>query len=876
MTETARRGRESASSLPAMPGPAGQAFQRALLDLAFADPPTLREALEMLLERDAKTLRVERVSYWALREQPPQITCESLYVAATGAFARGTVLRGTDFPRYFAAMRGGGVIAADDAYLDPRTSEFAGEYLPSAGIGALMDIPVFVRGRLAGVVCHEHVGPRRVWTSEEQGFGLGIAQLLSLAIANDERARAEEALRDSEHRFRAIVEAAPIALLVNTMPDGIAILGNARLTEISGVPVGEIPGKRAPSFYANPADREALIDELRAKGVVDNREVRLKRTDGTVFWGLVSLRPVDLGSTKAYIAGILDLTEQKRAEQALLDSELRMKTVLEAALDAVITFDALGYVESWNRQAEQLFGLTRERAVGRPFAEVALAPQDRRAVDDGLAVFLSGKPWTLLNQRTELTAIRADGKEFPAEIAIVPIRVGDSHSFTAFVRDVTERHRAFAELRHHAYHDALTGLPNRTLFAELVQRELGRMVRHAEHRFAVLFLDLDGFKEVNDSLGHKAGDELLTVVASRLRGALRSTDVAARLGGDEFTVLMVDGSDEAQAAALAERVLEAVRQPIPLRGRNVVISASIGVALARAAHQSPDELLRDADAAMYGAKELGKNRVEMFDKDRHAKHESRARLGEELAGAIERRELRCVYQPVFTLPDRRLHGFEALARWQRANGETMLPEAFVPIAEGNGLIGDVGLWVIETACADAASWARRHARQRVRMAVNFSSVQFTDAELAAKVGDRVKRSGLAPEDLEIEVPEGLLVEDAHGAEALLAALPGTKCLDDFGMGLSPIARLHRLPIRTLKIDRGIVADLPGSLAPLRAIVAVARELGLRVVAKGVETEEQAADLHRAGVRYAQGNLLSPPLDAAAAEALLAASRTAGE
>ena len=864
------------TTLPAMVSPEGHAFQRALLELALADPPTLQRALELLLAADAQTLRVERVSFWSLREQPLQIFCESLFIANTGAYLRGTVLRGADFPRYFNAMREGGVIAASDAYLDLRTSEFAGEYLPSAGIGAMMDIPVFVRGRLAGVVCHEHVGPRRTWSNEEQGFGLGIAQLLSLAIANDDRARAEEALRESESRFRAIVEAAPVALLVNTMPEGVALYGNARLTAISGVPLEEIPGKRAPSFYANPADRGAIMSELRDKGSVNNREVRLKRADGTVFWAMVSLQPVDLGGSKAVIAGILDLTEQKRAEQAVLDSELRMKTVLEAALDAVITFDALGYVESWNRQAEVLFGLSRERAVGRPFAEIALAPQERRALDDGIASFLASRPWPLLNQRTELTALRTDGKEFPAEIAIVPIRVGDTHAFTAFVRDVTDRHRVFAELRHHAYHDPLTGLPNRTLFGELVQRELGRMTRHTEHRFAVLFLDLDGFKDINDSLGHKAGDELLIVIASRLRAALRATDVAARLGGDEFTVLMIDGSDEVQAAALAERILEAIRQAISLRGRNIVISASVGIALARAAHESPDELLRDADSAMYGAKESGKNRVEMFDRERHSKHESRARLGEELAGALVRNEIHWVYQPVFTLPDRRIHSFEALARWSRANGETLLPEAFVPIAEGSGFIREIGLSAIETACTDGASWARRHANRRVRMSVNFSSVQFTDPELAAKVGERVKRSGLAPEDLEIEVPEGLLVEDAEGAEALLAALPGTKCLDDFGMGLSPIARLHRLPIRTLKMDRGLVADLPRSLAPLRAIVAVARELGFRVVAKGVETEEQLAMLTKVGVGFAQGNLLSPPLDAAGVAALLERTATSDE
>lgn len=454
----------------------------ALLTLSALEVGDFDERLRQILRVDAHTLDVERVSAWTLGSEPRAITLDAMYRRSTATFEGGVKLLAEDYPAYFEALETGSVIAAGDAHEDARTREFRAGYLRPNGIGSMLDVPIYVRGELVGVVCHEHVGDAREWSVDEQQFAMSIAQTVSLAIVGRERRRADDELRESERRYRAIVEASPVPMLVNSFRDGTCLYANAAVSKLSGVPMDEMVGKRAPDFYDDPSERLGVLEEILKKGFVRGREIRLRRVDGTKFWALLSIQPIDWAGQKALVVGLLDLTDRKNMEEAL---------------------------------------------------------------------------------------------------------------------------------RHAALHDGLTGLPNRALFFDHVRRSIARAKRH-ETLFAVLYLDLDSFKEVNDTHGHDAGDELLRTIATKLLSCLRPSDVAARLGGDEFGVLLGDLRDPNEAIMVAERIEEVLRGPLALRGLVLAGSASIGIVLSDSDHETPDAFLRDADAAMYLAKAAGKGRVEVF------------------------------------------------------------------------------------------------------------------------------------------------------------------------------------------------------------------------------------------------------------------------
>ncbi len=447
--------------------------QAALLALATVDDHAFDERLRRILEVDAGAIGTARVSFWSFVEQPPAILCEVLYLADGGRFEHGLVLAEADYPGYFEALRAGKIIAAADAHVDPRTREFSAGYLTPSGIGAMLDVPVYVRGRLVGVVCHEHVGGSRTWDEDEQLFAMSIGQLVALAIEARRRERAEAAVRASEARFRSMVEASPVPMLVSTFPGGTVLYGNRAVSEASGVPYQEIVGNRTPDWYVDTDDRAALMAELAERGRVSNREVLFRRADGSTYWALLSVVQIEYGDQPATISAFHDLTERKQLEE---------------------------------------------------------------------------------------------------------------------------------KLRVMALYDPLTGLANRSLFFDVLRHEVARAGRDPDYRFGVMYLDLDGFKEVNDRWGHDVGDVLLIAVAERLRRCLRAVDTAARMGGDEFTVLLAGLKDPDEATAVAARVAAALREPVAHGDLELRPAASIGIAIGDATRTDPGEILRSADEAMYRAK----------------------------------------------------------------------------------------------------------------------------------------------------------------------------------------------------------------------------------------------------------------------------------
>jgi diguanylate cyclase (GGDEF)-like protein/PAS domain S-box-containing protein len=499
-----------------------------------------------------------------------------------------------------------------------------------------------------------------------------------------------------------------------------------------------------------------------------------------------------------------------------------------------------------------------------------------------------------IDEDNELCFRRRDGSHIWTLAAAMPLIGADgavAGSQSLMITDITERKRAEAELaenaqrfrvlaeeRHHAaYHDALTGLPNRALFLDRLGQALVRMRRHPTLMAAVLFVDLDRFKVINDSLGHGAGDQLLAAFGERLTRYRRPYDMVARLGGDEFTILLDDVATTRDATLAAERILRAIEQPFNIAGREVSITASIGIALGQAGFEDAETMLRDADIAMYRAKELGRARYELFAPELHARTMARLELEIELRGALERGGLRLAYQPIVALETGRIAGFEALARWQRA-GEMIPPDVFIPLAEETGLIHALGEWALGEACRQAHSWeGLRPEGPPLTVSVNISGKQLAAHVLGGQVKRVLAESGLRPEHLQLEITESVLMDRINVAETVLDRVRslGVKIdLDDFGTGYSSLSYLQRLPIDTLKIDRSFISGAPGTGISnpeiVEAIVSMAHSLGLGVTAEGVETAEQLSQLQALRCTNAQGYYLSRPVDEAGARALVAA------
>jgi diguanylate cyclase (GGDEF)-like protein len=424
-------------------------------------------------------------------------------------------------------------------------------------------------------------------------------------------------------------------------------------------------------------------------------------------------------------------------------------------------------------------------------------------------------------------------------------------------------HRRSAEERaarvsRDAMHDDLTLLPKRTLFLERLDRALLR----GDSRFAVLFLDLDRFKVINDSLGHVAGDSLLREVGHRLRTVLRGNDVAARLGGDEFTVFL-DGVDEAGAVSIATRIERAIEKPFVLDGNEVVVTASVGIAFSAPHYRRAEEILRDADTAMYRAKESGKARFEIFDSGMHDRAVDRLQIEMDLRRAAERGQLHLVYQPIVRIADRAITGVEALLRWAHPVRGCVMPATFIPVAEETALIVPIGDWVLDRACAQMVEWQSRGMGE-VSVNVNLSPVQLRQYDIIERIDTIVRRHAVDPRRVRLEVTESAIVATPDATSYILRQIAGLGiqlCIDDFGIGYSSLAQLLRMPFTSLKIDRSLISEIaqcPEQREMVRAITSLARTLSLQVVAEGVECSEQLEVLRATGVEYAQGFYLSQP------------------
>jgi diguanylate cyclase (GGDEF)-like protein/PAS domain S-box-containing protein len=675
-------------------------------------------------------------------------------------------------------------------------------------------------------------------------------------------ARRSRELLQTRAELRALILSFP-DLLLRLDRDGTIVECRAGEAADQYAMLASAVGQRLSDFPERsiPAILEQVRVQAGALGAPMSTERVLTSHEGEHY---AEVRVLSLPDEQQILI-VRDVTERRRAEEALRESEARKCAILGSALDAIVDLDDDGRVSEMNPAAERLFGCSSTNLTGRYLADLVFPASERELQRRELALYFATGQGPLLNNRVETVAIRADGSELPVELAITHIDLGGRMGFTAFLRDLTESKQVEQELVRLAFHDTLTGLPNRALFTDRLQQAVARAERLQEP-LAVMFLDLDNFKVVNDSIGHEAGDRLLVTVAERLRACVRAEDTVARFGGDELAILIEGVADRAEVLAMAERIAELFGTPIRLANRELYVTASIGVALAVPGEDDAEGLLRKADLAMYRAKASGKAQHTIYDQSMNASALERLQLGNDLHLAIERGELFLMYQPIVSFETGEITELEALIRWSHPDLGLVSPAQFIPIAEDNGLIIPIGRWVLEEACRQLRSWQRQQPDlPDLVMSVNLSAKQLGDPDLVSEIRRILDETGLNPRYLKLELTETTVMADADSTDTALGDLKALGlglAIDDFGTGYSSLSYLKRLPINTLKIDRSFVDGLgtdPQDTAIVRTVIALAKSLHLEVTGEGVETEEQSVQLQQLGCDRGQGYLFARPM-----------------
>jgi diguanylate cyclase (GGDEF)-like protein/PAS domain S-box-containing protein len=665
-------------------------------------------------------------------------------------------------------------------------------------------------------------------------------------------------VRASQQRFEALYKGAPVpAYTWQHGSAGLILIDyNDAAAQLTGGRVVEALGSNANVYYRHEPDLLSDLTRCLTKHVVVERAtVSHEAGDGEPKHLQVTMVPVP---PDLVVVHAQDVTEQWVAERELRTSEERYRSIFENAQEGISILDERGLFTFTNRRTAELLGhdvsaLTGMKASQLLGSTITWAPTEPGVPDSA---------------QYAVTATRPDGSLIDLLVSTAPILLSGSDDVGSLcmMSDVSGLRLAEEKLAHLALHDALTGLPNRTLLMDRIDQALARGSRQTS-LVAALFCDLDGFKEINDSFGHHVGDDTLKAVAARLRAAVRPTDTVARIGGDEFVVLCEGMVDESAAFGVASRVLASIAEPLEVAGHELPLSVSVGVAFDFSGDSA--ELLRNADAAMYLAKQRGRNRAELFDEQLRRVAAARLSLLADLRHAEERRELRLHYQPVFSLDGEHLQGVEALVRWEHPKRGLLYPDEFVSAAEGANLIGSIGAWVLRTACRQAAMWSGAGAGGLpLHMAVNVSAKQLAQGSgLVQLVADALADAEIDPATLVLEVTESVVMDDAEATLAILTELKalGVKlAIDDFGTGYSSLVYLKRFPVDQLKIDRSFVSGLgsdPDDSAIVASVVGLARAVGIVAIAEGVETAEQLAALQQLGCALGQGYLWSRPVPA---------------
>ncbi len=640
-------------------------------------------------------------------------------------------------------------------------------------------------------------------------------------------------------RVAAVLEDLPFGVAVSALDDGRLLYINKAYHNIADL------GPEAP--------RET--------------DLHLIAPDGTPT--VVALQDILLRPLGLKITVVHDHTLTRFSQRALRKSEHRYEVMADASPVGIMRLDPTGRCHHVNRRWRELTGLTPLQTLGKPWHD-AVHPQDmQRIIDEWNAALARGSVF-----QAECRFKRAAEGTCWALVQAEPVkdRQGSLEGFIATVTDITASKRTEEEIRQLAYYDSLTGLPNRTFFLEQLERSVSNAVRGG-YAAALLFCDLDNFKDVNDAYGHDLGDSLLQAIAWRLNACTRKGDILSRLGGDEFVLLLPRISRDVEILTVARKIIEAMTKPFPVQGQEIFASTSIGVAVIPDDGSDVQTLLKHADLAMYAAKAEGRNRFQFYSEDMNRRIQQRTRLEAGLRRALKLGEFSLVWQPQYSLQDGSLVGVEALLRWHSPELGEISPTHFIPLAEETGLIHPIGAWVLKEVCARASRWQHNRTKP-LKVAVNLSGRQFMEPGVIDLVRRTLAETGLDPSWLELEITESILMHDARGAQRTMTALRADGvhfAIDDFGTGYSSLLYLRKYPVSRIKIAREFIQDITTSqndAAIAGTIIAMANSLSMRALAEGVETREQADFLKKLGCHEVQGFFFSRPLDAGGFEELL--------
>ncbi|ACK69536.1 diguanylate cyclase/phosphodiesterase with PAS/PAC sensor(s) [Gloeothece citriformis PCC 7424] len=697
---------------------------------------------------------------------------------------------------------------------------------------------------------------------------------------NTKTSQIVESLRESEERYRLLVEGIEDYGIFMLDGQGRIISWNLGAERIQGYQSTEIIGRHYSIFFTTTDTSAKVPEKILQTALKQGRfkgEGWRRRKDGSLFWASIVLSPVFAQNRqlKGFAKITRDISERKQAEvqkNKLLKDLTDLKLALDQSAIVAVT-NSQGIITAVNDQFCQISGYSKEELIGKTHRIINSGYHSKKFFQQLWATISQGKIW-----RGEICNRSKTGQFYWVATTIVPFLNQNNQPFQYFaIRfDITQRKLAEKRLRHEVLHDSLTGLPNRTLLIQRLEQVRHRAKRKANYCFALLFIDLDRFKNINDNLGHPIGDRVLITIASRLQECVRSLDTVARLGGDEFIILLDELEEEKEIFKIIERIEKQLTTPMVIEGQTLSLTASIGIAF-NDTNLSNSDLLRNADLAMYRVKNEGKAGYAIYQSEMYAQAQALWELENHLKLAIERQEFLLYYQPILSLKTLTVIGFEALIRWQHPQRGLISPVHFIPVAEETDLIVAIGEWVLQQSCQQLSAWREKYPQaNHLTINVNLSNRQLEKDNFVYKLDNVLQQTGLPATQLKLEITETLLMTNLAAAIATLSQLKQRNInisIDDFGTGYSSLNYLCRLPVSSLKIDRSFVANVhedSKNLQIIQTILSLGEQLMIEVIAEGIETQKHLEQLQELGCQYGQGYLFSKPVNCEAAEQLICA------
>ncbi|MFQ5579575.1 MAG: EAL domain-containing protein [Nitrospiria bacterium] len=849
--------------------------------MVFSDDPRAQQALERGDADQLKLITDDLLAFLGRRERYDQIRLinrkgaeisKVMYTGGNSLIVPKDLLKSISREDGLSGLQSLNRSEIFFSILPPKSDKKGGR--PSSGVSIRMGIPFFSSGnRQLGALVFDYQGSRLVPLLRESRSDNSVKSLILSQDGFDlGRGEKEEGLSGKDE------------MVSSRIWDGISEADSGQFYENEGLvtfaaifPLVEVQGTisgfgKTVLFGSNPKNAHSISWKILSfvpKEVLESPS-KLFLRKLIMFYIVFSLFLMVAAILLARIA-----VKRRVVETALQESDIQVRNIVSTTLDGIIITNDKGMVELFNPAAEKIFGYKSGEVIGESVNLLIPSPY-RKEQSECLPHYLDSEERGVVGARREVSGQRKDGTKFPIELAVSEVRLNHGKLFTGVIRDITDRKEMEEQLRNKAFQDSLTSLPNRSLLISRLERSIKLAKARKDYLFAVLFLDLDRFKIINDSLGHAVGDRLLIAIARRMERCLRPGDTVARLGGDELAILLEDVGDLMFARRVSERIHKELELPFTVEGHEIFITVSIGIALSSIGYDRPEDVLRDADIAMYRAKSLGKSRHEIFDKTMHNRAVALQQLEGDLRRAVGQREFVLYYQPIVSLATSKITGFEALVRWNHPEQGLISPDHFIPLAEETRLIVPIGEFVLHEACRQMHEWHQQFPDEKpLEMSVNLSSKQFLQANFVDKVKQILGETSLGARSLRLEITESLLMEDAEEVNAMLTELRRIDTqldIDDFGTGYSSLSYLHRFPFNALKIDRSFTSridDQGGKLELIRMIVALAHNFNMEVIVEGIERKEQIKQLKLLDCEYGQGYFFSKPVDCEAATRLIA-------